>query len=438
MTARWLGHYTSPLPIRCRGAFHLYATRHADDASPRVVVVGARHADRARVEACFDAVVEAHARVDDPLVPRVAERGRAEGVIFLALHSDAEVDLEHLLEVLIDEGGRLPYALAVGLFERLAEVLVRAHAAAQGLAEGMVTTATSRLDGGATEAAPPLPSAASLVLGALSLNNFLVSPSGRHALLGLGANLVVTTETGAPAMGTGAYRAPEVAAGGRATPSGDGYMFVDFGRALLPYIDLPAGLARAMQHEPRPGDEAAVEHFLWHLRHVFGAPRDARASLGEILATHHRTWRALGVVPDLPGFERWCARLFARQAARLDDDSPSAPRSALLRVGEGAAWVEREGGERIELHSRRTLRRIAWALVQRALAEPGGVLSLGELLAAGWPGEAPLRDAASNRVHVSLSTLRGLGLRDLIERHGAGYRLRAETRVILIEVEPAA
>lgn len=434
MTARWLGLYTSPLPIRCRGAFHLYATRHADDGSARVVVVGARHADRGRVEACFDAVVEAHARVDDPLVPRVAERGRADGEVFLALHSDAEVDLEHLLEVLIDEGGRLPYALAVGLFERLAEVLIRAH----GPAAGMLMTGTPSLDSGPAEGAPSTPSAAPLVLGALSLNNFLVSPSGRHALLGLGANLVVTTETGAPAMGTGAYRAPEVAAGGRATPSGDGYMFVDFGRALLPYIDLPAGLARAMQHEPRPGDEAAVEHFLWHLRHVFGAPRDARASLGEILATHHRTWRALGVVPDLPGFERWCARLFARQAARLDDDAPAAPRSALLRVGEGAAWVEREGGERIELSSRRTLRRIAWALVQRALAEPGGILSLGELLAAGWPGESPLRDAATNRVHVSLSTLRGLGLRDLIERHGAGYRLRAETRVILIEVEPAA
>jgi hypothetical protein len=78
MSVRWLGHYTSPLPIRCRGAFHLYAARHADDASPRVVVVGARHADRARVEACFDAVEQAHARVDDPLVPRVAERGRAD------------------------------------------------------------------------------------------------------------------------------------------------------------------------------------------------------------------------------------------------------------------------------------------------------------------------------------------------------------------------
>jgi hypothetical protein len=45
------------------------------------------------------------------------------------------------------------------------------------------------------------------------------------------------------------------------------------------------------------------------------------------------------------------------------------------------------------------------------------------LLAAGWPGERILPDAATNRLYVAIATLRKLGLRDVLVRFDEGYRL---------------
>ncbi len=46
-----------------------------------------------------------------------------------------------------------------------------------------------------------------------------------------------------------------------------------------------------------------------------------------------------------------------------------------------------------------------------------------DLLAAGWPGEKVLPFAGRNRVHVALTTLRGMGLRDVLLSDGDGYHL---------------
>ena len=55
--------------------------------------------------------------------------------------------------------------------------------------------------------------------------------------------------------------------------------------------------------------------------------------------------------------------------------------------------------------------------------------TLPELLAAGWPGENPSHEAGLNRVYVALSSLRKMGLRELLHSGDDGYQL--EPRVVV-------
>ena len=73
------------------------------------------------------------------------------------------------------------------------------------------------------------------------------------------------------------------------------------------------------------------------------------------------------------------------------------------------------------------------ALVHAHQAGAGAALTMWDLLEAGWPGERPVQAAGANRVYVSLSRLRQLGLRDLIERYEDGYRIAPGAVVIVSE-----
>jgi hypothetical protein len=53
----------------------------------------------------------------------------------------------------------------------------------------------------------------------------------------------------------------------------------------------------------------------------------------------------------------------------------------------------------------------------------GAGLSIDELFECGWPGESATGQAAVNRVHNGLATLRKLGLRDTMVRDEGRYRL---------------
>ncbi len=60
------------------------------------------------------------------------------------------------------------------------------------------------------------------------------------------------------------------------------------------------------------------------------------------------------------------------------------------------------------------MRRVFEGLLAERLDVPGEPLDLDALLAAGWPGERVLPEAASNRVYVAIATLRKLGLRSVL------------------------
>jgi len=55
--------------------------------------------------------------------------------------------------------------------------------------------------------------------------------------------------------------------------------------------------------------------------------------------------------------------------------------------------------------------------------EPGSAVDAAALVAAAWPQEKLRPKSAARRLQVALSTLRQMGLRDVVESSGGGYRL---------------
>ncbi|MCB9674916.1 MAG: hypothetical protein H6737_07350 [Alphaproteobacteria bacterium] len=98
-----------------------------------------------------------------------------------------------------------------------------------------------------------------------------------------------------------------------------------------------------------------------------------------------------------------------------------------VEVGADGTWFRTAEGERVDLGRKRVLRRVLEAFASR----PGEWITLEELLAEGWPGEKPTGDSGRARVHVAVSELRKLGLRDALvtsPEHVASYCLRAVVR----------
>ncbi|HJL35290.1 MAG TPA: hypothetical protein RMG95_06265, partial [Polyangiaceae bacterium LLY-WYZ-15_(1-7)] len=100
--------------------------------------------------------------------------------------------------------------------------------------------------------------------------------------------------------------------------------------------------------------------------------------------------------------------------------------SATLVVEDGLA---RRGEEVVDVRRRPTLRRVLAALVERRVAAPGEALAWDALLEAGWPGQKVRAESGAHRVRVAVSTLRKLGLADVIETVEEGYRLDPEVPV---------
>ncbi len=134
---------------------------------------------------------------------------------------------------------------------------------------------------------------------------------------------------------------------------------------------------------------------------------------GELSTDRARAARA--IADAIPGDD---PQLFARLVAIGRTRAGSSPMRGLSIAGNGEAYLD---GTSLELARRLPLRRILAALAAHRSAAPGEALSLDALVAAGWPGEKIRPDAAINRIHVALSTLRRLGLRDVIVSGEHGY-----------------
>lgn len=94
----------------------------------------------------------------------------------------------------------------------------------------------------------------------------------------------------------------------------------------------------------------------------------------------------------------------------------------VVRVWPGFGQFETPGHEIADIENRTALRSLFAHLVRRRLFD-AEVCSREELIDAGWPDEIIDDDAATNRLHVALSSLRRMGLKSILETVGSGYRL---------------
>ncbi|MCB9598387.1 MAG: AAA family ATPase [Sandaracinaceae bacterium] len=117
-------------------------------------------------------------------------------------------------------------------------------------------------------------------------------------------------------------------------------------------------------------------------------------------------------------------------ALRSSDDLRLALRLLRSALGHGAIHVDAENhrltlpdGEVVDVGARLVLWRLVEALVAARRETPPRALDAEALLEAGWPGETMTGASGLNRVKVSLSTLRKLGLRAVLVRVEDGYLL---------------
>ncbi|MFO0755130.1 MAG: tetratricopeptide repeat protein [Byssovorax sp.] len=98
------------------------------------------------------------------------------------------------------------------------------------------------------------------------------------------------------------------------------------------------------------------------------------------------------------------------------------PPGRLVAAADGS-WFEVGDGGLVSLERRTTLRTLLGALVDLHQRSPGAGLSSPDLIAICWPGERLQRTSALNRLRVAFSTLRDLGLRDVVIHDRRGYLL---------------
>ena len=135
-----------------------------------------------------------------------------------------------------------------------------------------------------------------------------------------------------------------------------------------------------------------------------------------------------------------------RRANKLDSPSSLAPplpleeatpesetrratgQETVLDVGEAFQWFRVPGGGKVSLSRRGALRTLFSALCRARLA--GRALTGQALIEATWPGELLDRYTARNRLHVTITTLRKLGLREILAREEDRYFLAATLRIV--------
>lgn len=148
---------------------------------------------------------------------------------------------------------------------------------------------------------------------------------------------------------------------------------------------------------------------------------------------------ALSRIEQSAAFDGWADVRVACRLARsaIQGAPPAAPErtgDAGLLTTPGARWFSLDGARRIDLSRRARLRALLDRLVSARLEAPGAWIPADALLAHVWPEDRGLSARLlRTRLHVSMSTLRRLGLRDVLESDVAGYRLAPALEVARLD-----
>ena len=378
--------------IRARSGHQLLAAR-APDGAPCAVLLAD---DGVSCEALAE-IARAHLRVRSPHVPRVLHF-HPSPPSFLVFESTAVMDLESLHPLLRAAPTPMPYAAGIAVNELLMDTVEAAHEAGE-------------------------------LLSALSWANVLIGSDGRIQLVGFGANLQSQALDGSYLGAPGQVVAPEAALGQPPTKAADVFAVHGLVLGLLSLTEPPPVIRRALQ-EP-----------------VASPLRAALAQLSQSALAPLVEQRTPGIAQLRAGY-----RALRRMAPSIPLPDPAMLRETVAglvggrRAGAVAAsglWLDlraREarlpGGARVSLARRVAPWRILLALTRRQLARPGGRLTVSDLQEAGWPGETLVHESARARVYVAVSTLRKLGLGELLESDEDGYGFDRDLEV-WIDAEPA-
>jgi hypothetical protein len=103
-----------------------------------------------------------------------------------------------------------------------------------------------------------------------------------------------------------------------------------------------------------------------------------------------------------------------------------------LTLGRDGEWFRMNAEEQVDLSKKPTLARLARVLAEAHIRGEREPIPRGQLIERVWPAERIDATAAANRLAVTLSKLRGLGLSGEIEASSRGIRLRPE---LVVRVE---
>ncbi len=115
-------------------------------------------------------------------------------------------------------------------------------------------------------------------------------------------------------------------------------------------------------------------------------------------------------------------RRYLNQAkSHLDNTTDS---SNVFFIKDDASVFQIPGtSEEINIARKRTVKRILKILLDLRQEHPGEIIEAHDLVEQGWPGDRGEVRSGLMRLYVTINTLRGLGLEEILQTHGEGYRL---------------
>ena len=173
--------------------------------------------------------------------------------------------------------------------------------------------------------------------------------------------------------------------------------------------------AAQVRNEPALSANVAIHRLALELRRGLSNRRDSAVAT------------ATALVEESPSDDT----RFALRVLELGGRGEPSAHEALV-VFAGGRGFRLPGGADVELPERSPLRRILLHFARRRGEAPGEVVTLEEIVRAGWPEEKIGTDAALNRAYVALTALRKLGLRGLLLSGGGGYAL---SQALIVRLE---
>jgi hypothetical protein len=397
--APWLGRFVDPAVIRRLGAVRHMACRDAASGERLLVVAVEHEGDPERARRLADEVARLHEVLRHPRIPPLDHRGAAAGTEYVALRSNAIVDMEALLQVALARGIRLSAGAAAAFLFAVTDTLRAAHAS--------------------VDPQSGLP----ICLGAASAAYLVVSERGQLQLVGWGYPTTTAARQISMREAPTPFLAWEAELGATPTPNGDLDALGRLFHSMLGAVEMPDELFAAARGADGPGRQQALVELVVELEPIAHAQDPERRSWDGYLAIVRRILELVEVTPGDDALEAELASACREWRRGVD-----------LHVARDGRAFTPPSGSTTDLGRRPSLRRMLAALVARRAEAPGEPLTADALFEAGWPGDRVGVESGRNRVRVAVSTLRAMGLRDVLVSRDDGYLIDPDAPITIEDV----